>query len=70
MTQTHDDDPEKRPGAAPGDATPPGADDIPSQAPVTYAEKDRPKPGEIGGYDGPEPTRFGDWEHKGRVTDF
>ena len=25
---------------------------------------------EIGGYDGPEPTRFGDWEHKGRVTDF
>lgn len=25
---------------------------------------------EFGGYDGPEPTRFGDWEHKGRVTDF
>ena len=25
---------------------------------------------EIGGYDGPDPTRFGDWEHKGRVTDF
>lgn len=25
---------------------------------------------EIGGYDGPEPTRFGDWEHKGRTTDF
>ncbi|WP_420404362.1 DUF1674 domain-containing protein [Nisaea sp.] len=25
---------------------------------------------EIGGYDGPEPTRFGDWEHKGRATDF
>lgn len=27
-------------------------------------------PEEIGGYDGPEPTRFGDWEHKGRTTDF
>ena len=25
---------------------------------------------EFGGYDGPEPTRFGDWEHKGRCTDF
>lgn len=27
-------------------------------------------PPERGGYDGPEPTRFGDWEHKGRCTDF
>ena len=27
-------------------------------------------PTEIGGYDGPEPTRFGDWEHKGRCSDF
>ena len=27
-------------------------------------------PREIGGVDGPEPTRFGDWEHKGRCTDF
>ena len=27
-------------------------------------------PQEVGGYDGPEPTRFGDWEHKGRCTDF
>jgi hypothetical protein len=25
---------------------------------------------EIGGYKGPEPTRHGDWEHKGRCTDF
>ena len=28
------------------------------------------KEGEIGGYDGPEPTRFGDWQHNGRCTDF
>lgn len=28
------------------------------------------RPVEIGGCDGPEPTRYGDWEHKGRCTDF
>ncbi len=27
-------------------------------------------PGEIGGPAGPEPTRFGDWERKGRCSDF
>lgn len=25
---------------------------------------------EIGGRDGPDPTRFGDWEIKGRCIDF
>jgi homeobox protein ESX1 len=25
---------------------------------------------EIGGPPGPEPTRYGDWEIKGRVSDF
>ena len=25
---------------------------------------------EIGGKKGPEPTRYGDWEKNGRVTDF
>ena len=25
---------------------------------------------EIGGPKGPEPTRYGDWEFKGRVSDF
>ncbi|XP_066156076.1 succinate dehydrogenase assembly factor 4, mitochondrial [Euwallacea fornicatus] len=29
-----------------------------------------PHTGEIGGPRGPEPTRYGDWERKGRVTDF
>jgi len=29
-----------------------------------------PKTGESGGPKGPEPTRYGDWERKGRVTDF
>jgi len=27
-------------------------------------------PPETGGPKGPEPTRFGDWEQKGRCTDF
>lgn len=29
-----------------------------------------PYTGEIGGPAGPEPTRYGDWERKGRVSDF
>lgn len=28
------------------------------------------KPEEIGGPQGPEPTRYGDWERKGRCVDF
>ena len=27
-------------------------------------------PGEVGGADGPEPTRYGDWSHKGICSDF
>jgi len=29
-----------------------------------------PAPKEFGGPKGPEPTRYGDWEQKGRCTDF
>ena len=28
------------------------------------------RPKEIGGPPGPEPTRYGDWQFNGRVTDF
>lgn len=28
------------------------------------------RPVELGGRDGPEPTRFGDWEKRGIVSDF
>lgn len=44
-----------------------------SDAPDTKpAGKSAPKamPKEIGGPKGPEPTRYGDWEQKGRCTDF
>ena len=27
-------------------------------------------PKEVGGQKGPEPTRYGDWEKNGRVSDF
>lgn len=30
----------------------------------------KPMPREIDGPAGPEPTRYGDWERKGRVSDF
>lgn len=33
-------------------------------------EKNDNKPKEIGGPQGPEPTRYGDWEVGGRCTDF
>ena len=45
-------------------ATPPEAEE-PKPAPAR-----QPMPKEIGGTSGPEPTRYGDWEHKGRCTDF
>ncbi len=35
------------------------------------ADKDKPaKVDEVGGPEGPEPTRYGDWAIKGRVSDF
>jgi hypothetical protein len=48
--------------------TPPEAD-APTTAP---APSDAPPklPKEIGGPPGPEPTRYGDWQYKGRCTDF
>lgn len=56
MTQTPDNDP------APAQ---------PANAKAPKAPEPAPKlPKEIGGPSGPEPTRFGDWERKGRVSDF
>lgn len=34
------------------------------------AEKDVALPTELGGRDGPEPVRYGDWEKKGIAVDF
>ncbi|MBV1795849.1 DUF1674 domain-containing protein [Siccirubricoccus sp. G192] len=46
----------------PGDPTRPPAGDPPTNPPMRMRE--------IGGPTGPEPTRYGDWERKGRVSDF
>ena len=34
------------------------------------AEAANPRPTELGGRDGPEPVRYGDWEKKGLAIDF
>lgn len=39
-------------------------------APASPATPKPPLAKEIGGPKGPEPTRYGDWEQKGRATDF
>lgn len=35
-----------------------------------WPDNTNPNTGEVGGPRGPEPTRYGDWERKGRVSDF
>lgn len=45
-------------------------DPAPSDADAPKPPPAPPLPKEIGGAPGPEPTRYGDWQHKGRVTDF
>ena len=47
----------------PANETAPGSDAAASRPPP-------PMPREIGGRDGPEPTRYGDWEKAGRCIDF
>ncbi len=47
------------------DADPPPADPPPAAKPPAPVP-----PPEIGGPKGPEPTRYGDWERKGRCIDF
>ena len=37
---------------------------------ITATEKEEPRPVEVGGPRGPEPTRYGDWEKAGRCSDF
>jgi hypothetical protein len=39
-------------------------------APTAPAAPPKSLPKEIGGPSGPEPTRYGDWERKGRCSDF
>jgi hypothetical protein len=34
------------------------------------AAAEAPRPREVGGRDGPEPVRYGDWERRGIAVDF
>jgi hypothetical protein len=40
------------------------------QSPEKKPVPQTPKIEEIGGQKGPDPTRYGDWEKNGRVSDF
>lgn len=51
--------------------------DLPPEAQRALAEAEerrrkvaKPFPKELGGRDGPEPVRYGDWEKKGIAVDF
>ncbi len=49
----------------------PGKTDAASDATAETPSGTPPaRPKEVGGPKGPEPTRYGDWERKGRCVDF
>ena len=52
----------------PPQPVPAAADADTAATPAKPPQSTRPK--EIGGPAGPEPTRYGDWERKGRCFDF
>ncbi len=57
-------------GATQGQAPPQQSKQQPEAEEETRYEYVNPKTGERGGPRGPEPTRYGDWERKGRCSDF
>jgi hypothetical protein len=64
--------PEKPQDRAPAER-PPTAERALAEAAARRAERDRhavDHPKEIAGRDGPEPTRYGDWEVNGLISDF
>jgi len=63
MQQAQSDAAESRSRPAEGAPGPPAGGPQPARAKP-------PAPREIGGRDGPDPTRFGDWEKNGRCIDF
>lgn len=55
----------------PADNLPPAAKRALAEAEARRnAAKKSPRPTELGGRDGPDPVRFGDWEKKGIAIDF
>jgi hypothetical protein len=52
------------------DPAPAQKPESPKREPESPEMKADPKPRELGGPPGPEPTRYGDWEKAGRCIDF
>jgi len=53
------------------DNKPKASPDAPKAEPTPPVPPEKPKKvEEIGGPPGPEPTRYGDWQFNGKVTDF
>jgi len=48
----------------------PEPDDAAEAVPTAGQDTGKVPPREIGGREGPEPTRYGDWEKNGRCIDF
>lgn len=46
------------------------AQEQPESGTRSKAAPPAPRPRELGGREGPEPTRYGDWEKKGIASDF
>lgn len=46
------------------------ADQPETEEPLDPMTPAAPRPREIGGRPGPDPTRYGDWEKNGRCIDF
>lgn len=57
-------------GAAPGVPLTPAARRALEEAAARRKHAAPDRPPEKGGPAGPEPTRYGDWERKGRAVDF
>jgi hypothetical protein len=60
------------PGAKPGRMLSPAERRALEEAAARRAQADaaRAPPEEVGGRNGPEPTRYGDWEKRGIASDF
>jgi hypothetical protein len=58
----------EEPPTAPGELA--ASDPVPERRESAISGASTSKPVEIGGPPGPEPTRYGDWEKRGRCIDF
>jgi hypothetical protein len=61
---------DKKPAAAEASRPAPTQPAAPENAPEKPGPAKPKKVEEIGGPPGPEPTRYGDWQFNGKVTDF